>query len=410
MTNCIVLGIRNNLLYPALFMLCINLLRIIKVASFPEIAKKDNNITITFFSALTFLSNIIFSIIFLYLKNKSNKKKKNSKIVGIYVVQEGNSEHLKRLDSDSKIFFLIFLDAYLEFIGTIRHIYLLKVMPTETKLIPLDIRIRSREIIFASIICHFTIGAQLKRHHIVSLIIIVIFLISLYIYEVYLQHKLDYYNSIFKFLELQALKVLINICRVFADVIEKYLFEFNYLLPLKLLFIKGVMQAFFMAVFYLFNLNYAKEGFSNLFSNNDNNFSGNDILYIIFIIIALLLYFIVSGFSYIYKLFTIKMYSPMTRTLSDTILDIFYFIYFSTKENDKKQLNSKYFWHNLISIIIMIFFNLVYNEFLVLNFWGMGKNTYSQISKRATNIELINDNKSDYSDSNASEDLDISTL
>ena len=379
MTNCIVLGIRNNLLYPALFMLCINLLRIIKVASFPEIAKKDNNITITFFSALTFLSNIIFSIIFLYLKNKSNKKKKNSKIVGIYVVQEGNSEHLKRLDSDSKIFFLIFLEAYLEFIGTIRQIYLLKVKPKNTLLIPLDIRIRSREIIFASIICHFTIGAQLKRHHIVSLIIIVIFLISLYIYEVYLQHKLDYYNSIFKFLELQALKVLINICRVFADVIEKYLFEFNYFSPFKLLFLKGVMQTIFMSLFYLFNLNYIKEEFRILFSNNNN-------LYIVYSITALLLYFFISGYCSIYKLFTVKMYSPMTRTLFDTILDIFYFIYFSIDENNEKKLNTPYFWVNIIGIIIMLFFNLVYNEFLVLNFWGMEKNTYLEISKRALEI------------------------
>ena len=377
--NCIEIGIRQNLLYPFLFMLCINILRTIRVFFLQITGNEKLN---SFFSLLTFLSNIFFSLMLLYLENKANKTNRNTKIVGIYAIEEGNNEDLTRLDSDSKIFFLIFLDAYFEFISIIRKIYLLAAKPEKTNALPLDIRIRSREIIFASMICYFTIGTQLKRHHIVSLIIILICVISLYIFEITSQFMLQYYDSIFKFLQLQALKIFINTCRVFSDVIEKYLFEFNYFSPFKLLFLKGIMQTVFMAVFYLVN---DTEGeFSSLF------FSHN-LSYIVLSIILLLLYFLISGFSSIYKLLTVKMYSPMTRTLSDTALDILYFIYYSIKDEDEyKKFNTPYFWANFFGFLLMLFFNLVYNEILVLNFGEMGRNTHKEISKRASNIKLIN--------------------
>ena len=57
----------------------------------------------------------------------------------------------------------------------------------------------------------------------------------------------------------------------------------------------------------------------------------------------------------------------------------------------------------------MLFFNLVYNEFLVLNFWGIEKNTYLEISKRASEIELVKDDNTHLSDTN-SENLSRSTL
>ena len=379
--NCIKIGIRQNLLYPFLFMIYINILRIIRVA-FLEITRKDYINSI--FAALTFPSNIFLGGIFLYLENKENKAKREQ-LFENHSIQERDSKEksLRRLYFTSKIILLIFLDAYLEFIGLLRQIYYLELKPPKTNIITLDIRIRSREIIVASIICYLTIGTQLKRHHIVSLIIILICILSFYIFETIVQFNLEYFSSVYKFLKLQVLKVIINICRVLSDVIEKYLFEFIYFSPFKLLFLKGIMQTIFMAVFYLFNINYAKKEFSNLFDKHNT-------LYIVFSVIALLLYFFVSGYSSIYKLYTVKMYSPMTRTLSDTVMDVFYFIYIS--KNEKETYNIifiPHFWATLIEIIIMLFFNLVYNEFLVLNFGGMEKDTHLEIEKRASEIELI---------------------
>ena len=99
------------------------------------------------------------------------------------------------------------------------------------------------------------------------------------------------------------------------------------------------------------------------------------------LIFLLLIYSFASGFKNIYKILTVKTYSPMTRTLVDSCLDIFFYIYY---------FNSSYlFIIDLIVKIIIIFFNCVYNELFVLYCFGMEKDTYYGISQRAKlNIEL----------------------
>ena len=134
--------------------------------------------------------------------------------------------------------------------STMRKEYLLPMMPSQTKIVTLDIRVRSREILFAALLCYYTIGAQLNQHHIMSLVIILFWVITLYIYEVIHQLKNDYYNRILSFLELQGLKVVINIVRVLSDVIEKYLFDFNTISVFKLLFLKGIIELILMIIFF----------------------------------------------------------------------------------------------------------------------------------------------------------------
>ena len=120
------------------------------------------------------------------------------------------------------------------------------------------------------------------------------------------------------------------------------------------------------------------------------------------------LFFIVSGFSNIYKILTIKLYTPVTRTLADSALDFLFFLYYSMieKEIKYKQLNTRYFYISFILQIIIVFFNLVYNEFIVLYFCGLEKETHLEIMKRAKirNSSFINNN---YNDENASFQADI---
>ena len=199
------------------------------------------------------------------------------------------------------------------------------------------------------------------------------------------------------FIKLQLLKIIINICRVFSDIIEKYLFEFNSVSPFKLLFIKGISQTLYIGIFYLFNSN-------NEFSNSKKN--ELETWKIIIFIIFLIIYFVISGFNSIYKIFTVKMYSSMTRTLFDSVLDIGFYLYFSIskEKNSKKGIKSEYFWINLVGQFIVIFFNLVYNEFLVLNLCGLEKETHKEITKRALTVEL-NDAMSESTDNNDQEDI-----
>ena len=398
------IGIRQNLLYPFLFMIFINFLRTSRIIT-QEITK--NYKLDSFFFLLTFLSNIIFGIIFIYLEDKANQSNKKRKIIGINLIQDEKDNEIARVDSDIKIIFLIFLDGFFEFMSTIRKEFLLHIKPYKAKIITLDIRIRSREILFAAIICYFTIGAQLNQHHKMSLIIILFCIISLYIYEVIHQFKNDYYDNLLSFFELQGLKILINITRVLSDIIEKYLFDYDAISPFKILFLKGIVEVLLMILSILFNsLNMEVE---SMLESGENK-----MLYLIGIIAFAFIYFAVSGFASIYKMFTVKMYTPMTRTLSDILLDIFYFIYFSIYEEEKgKVLFSFYFWVNIIGQIITVFFNFVYNEFIVLNFCGFGINTHYQISKRAARVEMLTgdeeenniDNESESNENSLFEDL-----
>ena len=75
---------------------------------------------------------------------------------------------------------------------------------------------------------------------------------------------------------------------------------------------------------------------------------------------------------------TVKTYSPMTRTLVDSCLDIFFYIYnfkfdkSNNNNNEDTNLNNL-FWTDAIVKIIIVFFNCIYNEFLVLYCFGMEK-------------------------------------
>ena len=84
-------------------------------------------------------------------------------------------------------------------------------------------------------------------------------------------------------------------------------------------------------------------------------------------IIFLFAYFILSGICSIYKIFTIIVYFPKTKTLFDSILDVCFFIYLSIYEDsDEKKINIHSFWINAVLQLIISFFILVYNEFLIL--------------------------------------------
>ena len=161
---------------------------------------------------------------------------------------------------------------------------------------------------------------------------------------------------------------------------------------------RGIFELILLATFYFFKE--TREEFSNLFNLEIKK------IFLSFILLSL--YFIVSGFSNIYKILTIKLYTPVTRTLADSALDFLHFLYYSKIENEikYKQLNTPYFFINFIAQIIIVFFNLVYNEFIVLYFCGLEKETHLEITKRAkirASINTINI----YNDENASFQADI---
>jgi hypothetical protein len=252
------------------------------------------------------------------------------------------------------------------------------VISKEREITNLDIRIKNGEIIFSSLLCYFTIKTNLYKHHIVSLIIITLNLLLIFCLELYIQIKKKIYlNKVFLYL---LVHITINLCRVFPDIIEYFLIEINHVNPFKILAIKNAIEIFLISFFYIFDR--TRNEIAYLFNLNIKN--------IIICVFLLVFYFILSGITNIYKIFTIIQYSPMTRALFDNILGIFYFIYDSIKEDSKeKKINTYYFWINIVLQLIIVFFNLIYNEFLVLYICNMNINTYIEISKRGKEIEFV---------------------
>ena len=308
------IGIRKNILYPVFFMILVNALRIIRIIISYIINNKE---IFVFLNLLMVLSNIILGTFFLCREKKQGKDIEQNKIMGIELIY--NPQEMNKLDNCFKIYVLIFLDAFFELIGCLRHRYFLIFLNNSNILLSYDINVKTREIIFASILCYFTLGTKFYKHHIVSLIIIIICIIIILIFNILAQIIKDYYLG-FTTLAL-TLQIVIIICRVFSDIIEKYLFEFNFINPFQLLLLKGIMELFWISYFYLFQS--AKEEIISLFDIE---------LWKIFLLIFLLvIHAVVFGFLNIYKLFTIKIYSPTTRILFDCLLDIFFFFLFNNR-------------------------------------------------------------------------------
>ena len=130
------------------------------------------------------------------------------------------------------------------------------------------------------------------------------------------------------------------------------------------------------------------------------------------LIILLILYFILSALKNIYRVATIKLYSPMTRALAESILDPLIIIYSSIIDSHKK-IWFFWFYHgiNIFLSIIMTFCSCVYNEFIVLYCCGLEYNTYHEVSKRCfskeENLFLLEENSSS-SDEEEDSELKVS--
>jgi hypothetical protein len=169
-----------------------------------------------------------------------------------------------------------------------------------------------------------------------------------------------------------------------VDTIEKYLFESNYESPYKVISFEGIIDSCLFLILFLVN------GCPLEITKKDQN----TISYFIFIVL-LSLYFILSGLKSIYRVTTIKLYSPMTRALTECVSDPIITEYFILKYY-KKENN---FWFFCIittaSLFIISFCSLVYNDFIILYCCNLEKNTYTEITKRSLPISNYFDEEED---------------
>lgn len=324
----------------------------------------------------------IYHITFLYRKN-------TSKFMGIKLIQAPSD--IKHPDNIFKIYFLIFMAAYFDFIEfIITTIYISKYYSDASK--TLYIRQRCILTLFTAFFCYYLLKFKIFKHQVFSLIVILVCLIGIIISE-YIFEELP--ESKIEFTKLLFFIFIDYFFNSFIENIDKYLLEYNFMNPFKILMFEGIFGLIFTLIYS------TKEDPLKAINNFDKDKKP-------YLIVYLVLFFVFSCGRNSYRIVTNKIYSPMTRTLADSFLDPFLILYYYLNKEDFKMKGFKkiaYFSINFIFLIIIIICGLIYNELVVLFCCDLQHDTHSEISNRATeekNQELSSILKSYNSDVNDS--------
>jgi len=358
-------GNRKNLIYPLMLIISIALTKFVQ-----EVMEKYFKIGNYLLLFDWLLGKTFFGIILALYNNCKNKSPKNEKkkvVVKLMGIEEKDL-NLKESYKDGKfkISVLIILATFFDFLVSIIRTFYIR-GNKESKSI--KNRIRCCQIFFSGILCYFTIRIKLYRHHIFSLIIIFIGLSIIITYEIICKENgtmdRNYYPLI--------LTIVSNLARSFLDTTEKYLFDSNNINIFTVMMIEGGINTISLFIYYYF------DGYPNQFEKFDSKMpkeSSRNFNIFIFILL-IVLYFIFTGLRNIYRVSTIKYYSPMVRALTEAIFDPFSF---GIKNRDKWK--EAFYLINLSCLVFMVFASLVFTEFIILYCCNLEYYTHLEITKR----------------------------
>ena len=172
--------------------------------------------------------------VFIYQKKTSQKKEKD-KYFGFSLIY--NKHQLKFVDSQFKVILLIFFAAFFDYIEFILANFAIPEIKSISE--SLDQRLGCISIISSSLACTYGLGFKFAKHHKFSLIFVGICLFITIISE-----KL--FNLDKLILTKYILAIFFSICHyvtiTFTDVIENYLFDYNYLNPFKMIMVEGIFE------------------------------------------------------------------------------------------------------------------------------------------------------------------------
>ena len=325
----------------------------------------------------------IYQYTFLRKKGKSSNTK--------YAIQLiSNKREMNRVDNSYKILFLIFLASsfdFVEFFITSDFIPEIATLSSTA-----DLRLGFIMTVTTSLLCTFALRYKIGKHQFLSLIVLTCLSLIIIILEfIYKPKEIE----LGKYFISYILLILHFVFRSFNNVIEKYLGEYNFLSPFVIIFDEGVSTFILTSIYSIFR-NPFKE-VSDIYNKLE---TGKSIAFIILII----LYFVSCAFVNVYKTYCNIFYSPMAKSLASYFFNSAFIIYHYAAGNDffsNRQKNFFYFFINLIFSIIIDFFGLIYNEFFVLNFWNLSKETHQEIASRAIIKEMESlENHEEDNDSN----------
>ncbi len=324
--------------------------------------EKDNSS----FKAFRYFSSYIFSGIFLIIfkiRNRSSSSKKTQSKINEEKEEYLIDEIIKK-DKRKKIIIKILFMGLLCGIGMFCQFYKKLFDNEKYRNAKQSIEIFFFIISFTSLSC-LILKQKLYKHHFVSLsimsiILIILFILSIYIMELIFQSALYYLGYSFLF--------------SLYDVMQKKYMNLYYSTPYVMMLIIGLINAILLFIIDLIIYYINPDNVGVIIGLNENvNSAGKVFLFILDLIIQCIWNL---GFW-----LTIYYFSPCHAFISEFISDIFYLIRNSIEKKDEfySTRNAIIF---SISYFIIFFFVLMFNEVIILNFFGLDYNTKKRIKAR----------------------------
>ena len=383
---------RRNLIYPLQYLIY-NVLRDTESTLVDKYFNYSDSLMLT---PLMFIGEFFSGLIVYYKQkkfvHKSLFKDNNSdKYMNLELIKGETIYHSKKIDRIPKMIFILFCCAFFDFVQFILSI-------NTPQFINVSKSIRSRlggiVIVFNALFYYFVLKLPVLRHQSLSLIINGICLLIVYITEFIFQET-NFFLSYGQFIIILLLSSIGLFFNSMIDSNEKYLYEYNNMNPFYSLVFEGFFGFLFSLIYDLYHNPFEK---INEFKKSHNTSE------FVILIFCLILYVILSGLKNLLRVNTTKIFTPMTTTSVEYILNPIYFIIdFALGEDflTSGKRNYAYFIINLIIGIIISFSNLIFNEFLILFFCDLDKDTHLEISKRSEHdedfiqLENMNNNNDD---------------
>ena len=360
---------RRNLIFP-LQLLLWNFLRDTESSLISYFFEVNNFLLYT---GLMFAGEFVAGLIFYLYQEKYLQKSKKIQVTNNLSFNYIYTKKLYHKKIDARVMFLIITSAFFDFSQFLLTLQIPKYITISNSL---EQRLRGNFTIYNSLFYYFILKLPIFKHQSFSLIIIAICLLIIVITEFIFQ-EFNIFLTYAQFITALLFMLFIQFSNATVESIEKYLYEYYLLNPFYVLMLQGIFGLVVYSIYCIL-----ENPFDEVIKFKKHKTTSEFTI----LIFAFILYIILSGGKNSFRVVTTKIYSPMTTTFLDYILNPFYIIYYFVIDKDfisYGRKNYAYFIINLIISSIITFCGGVYNEFLILFCCGLEKDTHSQVTSRS---------------------------
>ena len=326
------------------------------------------------FTLLMFLGELFGGLIlyFYHRYSMKNKEKKKKKQIFYY-----KRNKIKGADSIIKIICLLFLSSFFDFIEFILSTYFVPKFLNSSG--SLELRLGGILTISSALFFYYLLKFNISRHQFFSLLIIGICLLIVILTEFCFQ-DINIFITYGYFILKIVLIFFVHFFNSLLDSIEKYIIEYDFFDYFLILGMEGFFGFLITLIYSGSDKTLIKQIYKIYSDNSRSQFAS--------FILLLLIYLILCGGRNAFRIVTNKIYSPMTKSLTDYFLNPIHIIinYFKGDFVSGGKQNIIYFLINIILSIVISLCGCVYNEIIILFFCGFERDTYDQISFRSFHV------------------------